>query len=83
MSTEAPEVPTDLRITDLYYAAYLKVAAVPFLGTEREGRRVFFIFERIPGLAQLRAQYFNRTPQKIAVLTLIDEIRAMKQMTHE
>ena len=35
----------EFRTSDHYYAAYLKVAGVPFKGTTAEGRRVFFIFE--------------------------------------
>jgi hypothetical protein len=70
------------RTSDLYYAAFLRVAGVPFIQTETEGRRVFFVFELVTGLKDLKAQYFNRTA-KVPALTLVDEIRAMKQLTHE
>ena len=69
------------RTSDLYYAAYLKVAGVMYLGTEREGSRVFFIFEDIEGLRDLKNQYFNRVA-KVPALTYADEIKAMKAMTH-
>lgn len=67
--------------SDIYYAAYLKVAAVPFLGTRREGTRVFFMFERIENLEDLRTQYYNRVG-KVSALTYTDEIRAMKSLVH-
>jgi hypothetical protein len=70
------------RTSDVYYAAYLKVAGVPFLGTEREGNRVYFLFEAIEGLKDLKAQYFNRTA-KVSALNFADEIRSMKTMTYE
>jgi hypothetical protein len=70
------------RTSDVYYAGYLKVAGVPFLGTEREGARVFFLFEVVEGLKDLKAQYFNRTA-KVSALNYADEIRSMKTMTYE
>lgn len=69
--------------SDLYYAAFLKVAGVPFLGTEWEGRRAFFQFNQgQDSLRELRNQYFNRTA-KIPALTYADEIKAMKALTHQ
>jgi len=69
------------RTSDLYYAAFLKVAGVPFHETERDGDRVFFLFESIEGLRDLRNQYYNRTA-KVTALTFVDEIRTMKNLTH-
>ena len=72
----------EYRTSDLYFAAFLKVAGVPFLETAAEGRRVFFIFEGGPTIRDLKNKYFNRTA-KVPALTLADEIRTMKQLTHE
>jgi len=69
------------RTSDLYFAAYLKVAGVPFLRTEREDRRVFFLFETVEALQDLKVQYFNRTA-RIPALNYADEIRSMKSLTH-
>lgn len=69
------------RTSDLYFAAYLKVAGVPFLRTDKEDRRVFFIFEYIDALQDLKVQYFNRTA-RIPALNYADEIRSMKSLTH-
>lgn len=69
------------RTSDLYYAAYLKVAGIQFFGTEREDRRVFFLFEQVDALKDLKDQYFNRTA-KVSALTYADEVKAMKAMTH-
>lgn len=65
----------------MYYAAYLKVAEVPFMGTTREGSRVFFLFENTDALRELKDQYFTRT-SKVSALTYADEIKAMKALTH-
>ena len=67
--------------SDLYYAAYLKVAGVPYKGTEREGNRIFFLFEQSDALRDLKDQFFNRTA-KVSALTYADEIKAMKALTH-
>jgi hypothetical protein len=72
------------RTSDLYYAAYLKVAGVKLTGTTREEGRVYFLFgEADPAaMRELRDQYYNRT-SKVAALTFVDEIRVMKNLTHE
>lgn len=72
---------TEYRTSDLYFAAYLRVAGVPFLRTERQERRVFFIFEESEGMSDLKMQYFNRTAKVIA-LNYVDEIRNFKTLLH-
>jgi len=69
------------RTSDLYYAAYLKTAQIKLVGHEREGKRIFFLFEFDPSLNQLQQEYFNRTG-KVPALTYADEIKAMKALTH-
>jgi len=71
----------DYRTSDLYYAAYLRVAGVPFIETQRDGKRVFFIFENSDALRELKNQYFNRTA-KVVALSYADEVKAMKALTH-
>lgn len=67
--------------SDLYYAAYLRVAGVTYSGTRREGNRVFFLFEPSNSLKDLKDAYFNRTG-KVSALTFADEVKAMKSLTH-
>lgn len=67
--------------SDLYYAAYLKVAEVPFLGTKREGNRMFFLFEPSDAMNDLKVSYFSRI-SKVSALTYADEIKSMKSLTH-
>lgn len=69
------------RTSDLYYAAYLKVADVPFVETVRENDRVFFVFQNIEGLRDLKNAFYNRTA-KVSALSFADEIRTMKSLTH-
>ena len=73
--------PSEYRTSDLYYAAYLKVAGIPFLEPEREGRRVTFVFEHSDMIKDLKRQYFNRQA-KVAAMTYADEVKAMKALTH-
>ena len=77
----SPQTTGNYRTSDLYYAAYLKVSDVPFLGTDREGNRVFFLFENSETLDDLKAGYFNRSA-KVSGMTFADEIKAMKALTH-
>lgn len=71
--------------SDLYYAAYLKVASVRFIGIKRDegGRdRVQFLFERgETDFDGLRAQYYNREA-KVCALAHADEIKALKNLIH-
>lgn len=74
--------PAHYRTSDLYYAAYLKVAAVKFAGTAREDRRVFFLFEEQDGLEELRMQFFNNVA-KVPARAYAEEVKAMKAMIHD
>ncbi len=74
------------RTSDLYFAAFLKTAGVPLLGTERDGRRVVFIFD-FPvgdpyGIRDLKHSYFARVPLKIAPLTFAQEVQALKALVY-
>lgn len=72
---------TIYRTTDLYYAAYLRLAGVPLAGVEREGKRVQFVFERTDGIKKLKLEYFNRS-SKVVALGYAEEIKNMKTLTH-
>lgn len=69
------------RTSDLYYAAFLKVAGVRFMETTRVNGRVFFIFEVQEGLRDLKNQYYSRTA-KVPALTYADEVKTMKTLTY-
>lgn len=72
------------RTSDLYYAAYLKVAGVPFVDSRREGGRVFFLFDddgEGSVLRDLRREYFSGHA-KVSALALVQEIKNMKSMTY-
>lgn len=72
------------RTSDLYYAAYLKVAGIPFHDTVREDDgRVFFLFEEeMPGsLRDLKRQFFNGQA-KVSALEYSQALKTMKTLTH-
>lgn len=69
------------RTSDIYYAAYLKVAGVPLVKTDREGQRVFFLFEKPASIEDLQREYFNRQ-SKVVAQDYADEIRSMKNLTY-
>jgi len=71
------------RTADMYYAAYLKVCAVPFLGDEKEDGRVWFLFEDQGSkvMRDLKRQFFSGTA-KVSALDLVQAIKTMKQLTH-
>lgn len=68
---------------DLYYAAYLRCAGVPFSGTKREGHKVVFLFEDQGPVAMrsLRQGYYSDTA-KVGPLAFTQAIRLMKGLIH-
>ena len=75
------EVENKYKTSDLYFAAYLKVAGIELLGTERIGRKVVFIFRKTDSISDLKRGYFNRSA-KVLALNYVDEIRSMKSLTY-
>ena len=70
------------RTSDLYYASYLRVAGVPFVGTERKGKRVVFLFEDIGApLHDLKQGYFYDSA-RVPALSYVQMIRSMKSLVH-
>jgi hypothetical protein len=69
------------KTADLYYAAYLKTAAVDFVGTERDGDRTVFVFTKPDNIRDMKAQFFTRRA-KVSAMTYADEIKALKTLTH-
>lgn len=69
------------KTADLYYAAYLKAAGVPFLDTEREGDRTQFVFEKVDNIRDLKTGFFTRSA-KLSAMSYADEIKALKALTH-
>ena len=69
------------RTADLYFAAFLKTALVEFLGTEADGDRTQFVFERVENIRDLKNQFFTRRA-KVSAMTYADEIKALKTLTH-
>ena len=69
------------RTSDLYYAAYLHVAGVPLIGTDREGKRVVFLFEDQGSGAMrgLKNEYFN-DQAKVPALSYAQALKKLKGM---
>lgn len=79
MST--PQKPKgQFRTSDIYYAAYLKVAGVVFMGTTREENRVFFMFADQDGIEDLKLQFYNNV-SKVPARPYAEEIKSMKALT--
>ena len=82
MSMSTPENRDNrYRTADLYFAAFLKAAGVPFLDTEREDDRTQFVFELVDNIRDLKNGFFTRSA-KLSALNYADEIKALKAMTH-
>lgn len=70
------------RTSDLYYAAFLRVAGVTFIEASRDPEgRTHFMFENSNSIRELKTQYFNRSA-KVSAFEYATEIRAMKSLVH-
>lgn len=71
------------RTSDLYFAAFLRVAEVPLKGIEREGKRVFFLFQDSEPsvIRELKDQYFM-DKAKVQALSFSQSVKAMKALIY-
>lgn len=73
----------EFRTSDLYFAAYLQVAGVQMLRTERNGNgKVAFIFDTtIANIDELKAAWFNQTG-KVPALPYANAVKSLKSVCH-
>lgn len=69
------------RTSDIYLAAYLKIAGVDFQGVTHEGTRAFFLFENQEGLDEIKQAFFAGT-SKVPARAYAEEIKAFKSMVY-
>ncbi len=71
------------KTSDLYYAAYLKVAGVNFIDVEREGARTVFVFtDQGPSIMrEFRRQYFS-DEAKVPAQTYAQALRSFKGLVY-
>lgn len=74
---------TFYKTSDLYFAAFLRIAGVPFHDVEREGGRTHFLFDdQGPALMRdYRRQYFA-DEAKVSALSYAQAIRMMKSLVY-
>lgn len=74
--------PGEFRTPDLYYAAYLQTAGVEMIRTDREGGRVYFVFDTSLGnMEELKQAWINNTG-KVAAQPYAYAVRSLKSVCH-
>jgi len=78
MSTE-----NEFRTSDLYFAAYLQVAGVQMVRTDKNGSgKVSFIFDpSISNIEELKNAWFGQSG-KVAALPYANAIKTLKSVCH-
>jgi hypothetical protein len=73
----------EFRTSDLYFAAYLQVAGVQMLRTDRNGSgKVSFIFDMsIANIEELKGAWFNQSG-KVPALPYANAIKSLKSICH-
>lgn len=66
----------EYRTADLYFAAVFKASGIPMIRTDREGRRIYFVFKNVRELKVLQAAWVNSS----AVVNAQDYAQAIKQL---
>lgn len=71
------------KTNDLYFAAYLQVAGVPMVSTERDHKnRVLFVFDSsISNIPDLKKAWFNHSG-KVPALPYAHAIKSLKSICH-
>ena len=73
---------SEFKTSDIYFAAYLRVAGVPFLDTVRDNGRVQFVFKDAAGaLRDLKRQFFNGQA-KVSALEYAQALKLTKTLLH-
>lgn len=73
----------EFRTSDLYFAAYLQVAGVQMLRTDRNGTgKVSFVFDTsIANVEELKAAWFNQSG-KVPALPYANAVKSLKSVCH-
>jgi len=72
----------EFRTPDLYFAAYLQTAGVEMKRTDRDGGRVYFIFDAtLSNIDELKTAWFNNTG-KVAAQPYAHNIKSLKSVCH-
>jgi hypothetical protein len=74
--------PNEMASADLYYSAYLQTAGVEMVRTERDGGRVYFIFNtEVSNIEELKLAWINNSG-KIAAQPYAHSIKSLKSLVH-
>ena len=74
--------PGEFRTPDLYFAAYLQTAGVEMVRNDREGGRVYFVFDStIANIDELKTAWFNNTG-KVAAQPYAHNVKSLKSICH-
>ena len=76
-------VDNEFRTSDLYFAAYLQVAGVTMLRTDRNGNgKVSFVFDKsVSNVEELKNAWFAHTG-KVPALQYANSIKTLKSICH-
>jgi len=66
---------------DLYFAAFLQCAGCEMVKTRKDKARLFFVFQDLGGIQNLKQEYFSRR-SKVDALGYADVIQSLKSLIH-
>lgn len=74
---------SEFRTSDLYFAAYLQVAGVSMVRTDRNGSgKVSFVFDAsVANIEELKNAWFNLSG-RVAALPYANSIKTLKSVCH-
>jgi Domain of unknown function (DUF5659) len=68
-----------IKTCDLYLAAFFVSVGCNVTKTSREGKKVYFLFDKSELIEQLKMDYFTRQA-KVDALTYADNIKSLKSL---
>lgn len=70
-------------ISDIYFAAFLRVLGVKLETHEKRGNRTLFIFEDSSRLEELRMAYYNKSEDvKVIPLDFANSVKDLKSLCY-
>lgn len=71
----------EMSTADLYCSAFLKAKGVTLLRADRDGQRVYFVFEETAHIDALKLSFFDGSGD-VPALRFTHEIKTLKGLVH-
>jgi hypothetical protein len=70
-------------ISDIYFAAYLRIFKCDLIRSKKDGNRTLFLFADTPQLQDLKIKYYNKSDEsKVTPLDFANSVKDLKSLCY-